>query len=104
MRKAQMVNAKVNEAEKAFCATKVNTGNKSNVEYDELNAVNEAMKLEYDAISKRKQEKAKRRMRRRKDHFKAVRKMNIDKQVNVGKNGALMYNNLHQYSKGEKYD
>ena len=63
MRKAQMVNAKVNEAEKAFCATKVNTGNKSNVEYDELNAVNEAMKLEYDAISKRKQEKAKRRMR-----------------------------------------
>lgn len=101
MRKTQMVNAKVNEAEKAFCATKVNTGNKSNVEYDELNAVNEAMKLEYDAISKRKQEKAKRRMRRRKDHFKAVRKMNIDKQVNVGKNGALMYNNLHQYSKNK---
>ena len=42
MRKTQMVNAKVNEVEKTFCTTKVNVGNKSNVEFDELNAVNEA--------------------------------------------------------------
>lgn len=69
MRKTQMVNAKVNEAEKVFCTTKVNVGNKSNVEFDELNAVNEAMKLEYDAISKRKQEKAKKRNASKKRSF-----------------------------------
>lgn len=69
MRKTQMVNAKVNEAEKVFCTTKINVGNKSNVEFDELNAVNEAMKLEYDAISKRKQEKGKKRNASKKRSF-----------------------------------